>query len=274
MTLSLSGPLLLVGAGKMGGAMLEGWLDRGMSARQIFVQDPAPSADMVSAMRRRSIVFGEQPALPSEPAVIILAVKPQIMADVAPGIAPQIGACTVVLSVAAGQTLGNLETYMGRDKAIIRAMPNTPAAIRRGITVACANDHVTPSQKAACTALLEAVGEAAWIEDEGLMDAVTAVSGSGPAYIFLLAEMLAKAGIKAGLDEALARRLADVTVSGAGALIAVSDDDPAQLRRNVTSPGGTTKAALDVLMAQDGLEALLSRAVEAAARRSRELAED
>lgn len=271
MTISLDGPLLLVGAGRMGAALLKAWASLGLDPRSIFVQEPSPSPEVAAFCAERGIEVGTPPALPEPPALILLAVKPQVMDSVLPGVVPLAGPKTVFLSIAAGRTIASLTAHTGADRPVIRAMPNTPAAICRGITVACANAHVTPEQVERCGILLSAVGEVAWVDDEGLMDAVTAVSGSGPAYVFLLAECLADAGVKAGLPAELAARLADATVYGAGELLHESGERPAKLRENVTSPGGTTEAALNVLMNQDGLCELLARAVTAAAERSREL---
>ena len=209
--------------------------------------------------------------LPAAPAVIVLAVKPQIMDEVLPTLGASLGPLTVVLSIAAGRTLANLAARLPSGTAIVRAMPNTPAAIGQGMTVACASPEVTRDQALSCSMLLEAVGEVIWLDDETLMDAVTAVSGSGPAYVFLLAECLTEAGVAQGLEPELAARLARATLAGAGELLRRSDLSPAELRQNVTSPKGTTAAALDVLMGKDGLADLLKRAVAAAAKRSREL---
>jgi pyrroline-5-carboxylate reductase len=195
------------------------------------------------------------------------------MAEVVAAYRRFVGPQTLFLSIAAGKTLGFFGRVLGPEAALVRAMPNTPAAIGRGIAVACANPVATPAQRALAERLLAAVGEVGWVEDERLIDAVTALSGSGPAYVFLLIECLAKAGVAAGLPAAFAARLARATVAGAGELAQRSGESAAQLRENVTSPGGTTRAALDVLMAPDGLEPLLTRAVLAAAKRSRELAE-
>jgi len=201
-----------------------------------------------------------------------VAVKPQVMEDVFPAVAPLAGANTVVLSVAAGKTIASFERHLGPDRAVIRTIPNTPAAVRRGITVCVANAHVSERQREVASALLSAIGEVGWVEDEALIDVATAVSGSGPAYVFWLTECLAKAGEAAGLDKALAERLARATVSGSGELMHRSDLAASTLRENVTSPNGTTYAALQVLMADDGLAPLMQRAVDAAMRRSRELA--
>ncbi|MCL4765955.1 MAG: pyrroline-5-carboxylate reductase [Hyphomicrobiaceae bacterium] len=272
MSLILNGRLLLAGAGKMGGAMLAGWLDRGLDPRQVVVQDPAPPPETAALLSRHGIEVRQSPAPLSEPpAVIVVAVKPQIMDQVFPALAASAGAQTLVLSVAAGKTIASFAAHLPAGTAVVRSIPNTPAAIGRGITVCCANAHVSRAQREVCHALLSAVGEVGWVEDEGLIDAATAVSGSGPAYVFLLAECLAEAGRAVGLEPGLARRLANATVSGSGELLRQSGLEPPTLRQNVTSPGGTTAAALAVLMGPDGLQPLLTRAVEAAARRSREL---
>jgi pyrroline-5-carboxylate reductase len=202
---------------------------------------------------------------------VVVAVKPQIAPDVLPALAPFVGSATVVVSIMAGRTLRFLTDGLPQA-ALVRAMPNTPAAIGRGITVAVANPRVSPEQRALVDALLSAVGAVEWITDEALMDAVTALSGSGPAYVFLLAEAMAHAGTAAGLPAALAATLARATAAGAGELLHRSPLDPATLRQNVTSPGGTTAAALDVLMAEDGLERLMTEAIAAATKRSRDLA--
>jgi len=271
MTITLDGPLLLIGAGKMGGALLTGWLDRGLDPRRVFIQDPNPPEHVAALVETHEISSGMPPDLPAAPSVVVLAVKPQAVADTLPDLRHLVEGDTVVLSIAAGQTLATLERHLGSESAIVRSMPNTPAAIGRGITVACSNPRVTAAQAERCITLLSAVGEVAWIEDEGLLDAVTAVSGSGPAYVFLLTECLAEAGVEAGLSEDLAARLARATVSGAGELMHQSDYSAQELRRHVTSPGGTTEAALKILAGKGGLGPLMARAVEAATKRSREL---
>lgn len=268
MNLRLAGPLLLVGAGKMGGALLEGWLRQGLDPAHVFVRDPGPPADVAALIARHKIEIAK---LPAKPSVVIVAVKPQLVDETLKELAPVIAKGTVVLSIAAGRTLANLSRHLPKGTAIVRAMPNTAAAIGHSMTVACANASVSRDQALACGSLLEAVGEVMWIEDESLMDAVTAVSGSGPAYVFLLAECLAEAGREAGLDAELANELARATVSGAGALLSQSDLSAAELRENVTSPKGTTAAALEVLRGKGGFKELLVRAVTAAAKRSREL---
>ena len=265
--------VLLVGCGKMGGALLEGWLERGV-APGFAVVEPGPGAEIFA--RRREVRLYQNAVeidLDLRPAVIVLAVKPQAMDGVVDHYRRFASPETVFLSIAAGKTLAYFARHLGAGAAVIRAMPNTPAAIGRGITVGCPNPHVSAAQIALCDRLLAAAGEVAWVDDEALIDAVTAVSGSGPAYVFLLIECLAKAGIAAGLPSELALRLARATVAGAGELARLSSEPAESLRQNVTSPGGTTRAALDVLMAADGLEALMTKAVAAAALRSRELAD-
>jgi pyrroline-5-carboxylate reductase len=254
----------------MGGALLAGWLREGLDPAFVHVQDPAPATEVAALMASHGIPFRET-RLPSAPAVIVLAVKPQIIDDVLPTLASAIGPSTVLLSIAAGRTLANLASHLPQGTAVVRAMPNTPASIGQGMTVACASSEVTRDQALLCDRLLEAVGEVVWMDDESLIDAATAVSGSGPAYVFMLAECLAEAGVEAGLHPELAARLARATVSGAGELLHRSDLSPAELRQNVTSPKGVTAAALAVLMGKDGFADLLKRAVAAAAKRSREL---
>ncbi|MDP6343336.1 MAG: pyrroline-5-carboxylate reductase [Alphaproteobacteria bacterium] len=269
---SSAGPLLLVGCGKMGGALLGGWLARGVSAADVVVVEPAldPSRTEIPDGVSVSADVAQVPA-DFAPRVVIFAVKPQVMAEVVPAYARYAGPDTVFLSIAAGTPIRYFEGELGADAAVVRVMPNTPAAVRRGMSVLCANPNVNPDQRAACADLLAAVGEIAWLEDEDLMDAVTAVSGSGPAYVFLLIECLARAGEEVGLSADLAAQLALQTVAGAGELARLADEDPAQLRINVSSPGGTTLAALEVLMAEAGLQPLMTAAVRAAERRGREL---
>lgn len=266
----LSGDLLLVGAGKMGGALLEGWIGLGVDPHRIAVIEPQPAAP-VEALAARGVRINPN-AASIRAAAVVIAVKPQVAADVMVGLSGMLESRPVVVSIMAGRTIGFLDAALPRATAIIRAMPNTPAAVGRGITVAVANPQVTPAQRALAHHLLAATGAVEWVDDESLMDAVTAVSGSGPAYVFLLAESLARAGERAGLPADLAARLARATVAGAGELLHRSDLDAATLRRNVTSPGGTTAAALEVLMAADGLDPLMARAIAAATARSRALA--
>ncbi len=270
----LGGTVCWIGAGKMGSAILAGALERGLPPGLVRVQEPSPHGD-VSALLSRHGLTAETRLAPSDPpaAILILAVKPQAMGDVLPAIAPLVAARTLVVSIAAGKPIAIYEALLPEGTAIVRAMPNTPAAIGKGITVCCANAVVTAGQRAACAALLATVGVVDWIEDEDLMDAVTAVSGSGPAYVFHLVEAMAEAGVAAGLDKELAMKLARATVSGSGALMEASSQDAATLRQNVTSPGGTTAAALEVLMRDgDGLGDLMTRAILAARRRGRDLA--
>lgn len=265
-----SGTLVLVGAGKMGSAMLEGWLGLGMPAAQIVVVEPQP-ANEITKLATRGVRLNPAPATVGDVSAIVVAIKPQVAPEVMPALSPYVGSSTVVVSIMAGRTLRFLEQALP-PAAIVRAMPNTPAAIGRGITVAVGNSRVSASQRELVDALLSAVGMVEWTGDEGLMDAVTALSGSGPAYVFLLAETMARAGVAAGLPAELAGKLARATVAGSGELLHRSPLDAAILRQNVTSPGGTTAAALEVLMANDGLEPLLTRAIAAATARSRELA--
>jgi pyrroline-5-carboxylate reductase len=257
----------------MGGALLEGLIARGLDPRRVRVQDPAPPAEVAALLARHGIAAEPIIETSEAPGVIIAAVKPQAMDAVFPPVARLAGPGALTISIAAGRTLASFEAHLPAGAAVVRAMPNTPAAIGRGITVCAANGHVTPAQKQLCGELMAAVGEVAWVDDEAAMDAVTAVSGSGPAYVFLLAECLEKAAIAAGLAPDLAKRLARATVSGSGELLHRSDAEASTLRQNVTSPGGTTAAALAVLMAKgEGLEELLKNAVLAGEGRSRELA--
>ncbi len=264
--------LLFAGCGKMGGAMVAGLLECGHPGGDIIVVEPNP--ELAKNLSDQGIVAVSTPddlAKSLVPDVVVFAVKPQIMDDVVPAYARFAGPDTVFLSIAAGRTIAYFEGHLGREAAVVRAMPNTPAAVGRGISVAVANGAVGKQQAAQCGDLLAAIGEVAWVDDEGLLDAVTALSGGGPAYVFLLVECLAEAGLQAGLPEDLSRKLARATVAGSGELLHLSDDDPATLRHNVTSPGGTTAEALKVLMEGDGLQSLLTRAIAAATARSRQL---
>lgn len=264
-----AGKLMLLGAGNMGGAMLAGWIARGLSPKKIVVLEPKP-APSVKALTRKGLILN--PAkLPKDIAAIVVAIKPQAAPDILPQIAPAAGKAMIV-SIMAGRTIGFLELMVSRSSPVVRAMPNLPASVGRGITVAAPNDNVSRAQRAFATGLLAAVGAVEWVEDEKLMDAVTATSGSGPAYVFLLAETMTRAAVAAGLPANLAARLVRETIAGAGELLRQSPLDAATLRKNVTSPGGTTAAALAVLMGPGDLEAVMERAVAAATRRSRELA--
>jgi len=264
------GRLVLLGAGKMGLAMLEGWLARGLDPRKLTVLEPQP-VKSVQALTRRGAALNAKGRI-AQATAIVIAVKPQSAPEALPALAPYVGKSTLAVSIMAGRTLAFLQKALPAGTAIVRAMPNTPAAIARGITVACPNAKVTARQRKLASDLLAAIGKVEWVSDEALMDAVTALSGSGPAYVFLLAEAMTQAGIAAGLSAELAARLARETVAGSGELLHRSDLDAATLRQNVTSPGGTTAAALEVLMGPGGFHQLLTHAIAAATRRGRELA--
>lgn len=258
--------LVLLGCGKMGSAMLEGWLRTGLPASSIWVMDPNPWEWI------RSTGVHLNAGLPASPAIVLIAVKPQMMGAALPQIAAMGGGNTLVLSIAAGTTIASYEKVFGAKTPIIRAMPNTPAAIGKGITAITGNARATEAHMALAEGLLAAIGQVVRLEGEHQMDAVTAVSGSGPAYVFHLIETLAAAGVAEGLPPDLSMQLAKATVAGAGALAEQAQEDPSQLRINVTSPAGTTAAALGVLMDEaTGFPALLKRAVKAAADRGREL---
>lgn len=266
--------LLLVGCGKMGGAMLDGWF-AARTVDDVVVVEPqgAFGADAPSGEHRIVRCAGPSRIPPGfDPDVVVFAVKPQVMDEVVPAYAAFARPGTVFLSIAAGKPIGYFAGRLGAEAAIVRAMPNTPAAVGRGMTVAVPSAAVTEEQRRLCDTLLGAVGQVAWVEDEGLLDAVTAVSGGGPAYVFLLIETLAKAGVAAGLPEDLSMRIARATVAGSGELAMRSAEPASVLRRNVTSPNGTTQAALEVLMAGDGMQPLFDRAIAAATARSRQLA--
>ncbi|KAB0266574.1 pyrroline-5-carboxylate reductase [Microvirga brassicacearum] len=266
----LPSSLVLVGAGKMGGSMLEGWLANGMAPEGVAVLDPRPSDEMTRLCHERGIALN--PTTPGAPEVVVLAIKPQLLDDAAAQVNAILGPQTVLVSVLAGKTIGDLRARLPAATAIVRAMPNLPASIGRGATGAAPSGEVTEKQRRAADALLRCVGIVEWLESEDLIDAVTALSGSGPAYVFHLVECLAEAGKAAGLPADLAERLARATVTGAGELLFQSELPPAILRQNVTSPGGTTAAALEVLMADpNGLQALMREAVAAAKRRAGEL---
>jgi pyrroline-5-carboxylate reductase len=264
------GPVVLVGAGNMGGAMLRGWVAAGLSGADIRIVDPNPSPEMLAYCEASGIQIDAAASSDVKAGILFVAVKPQAMAVVLPTLRPLVDAQTVVVSVAAGTTIDTLREGLGA-KAIVRAMPNTPAMVGRGITAAVPTHAVDDRQKSAVDALLAVSGPVEWLDDEALIDAVTAVSGSGPAYAFYLVECMAEAGRKAGLPEDLAMRLARATVSGAGELMHRSSDDAGTLRKNVTSPNGTTAAALSVLMEDGAMQALFDRAVAAAKNRSEEL---
>ncbi|ASR11371.1 pyrroline-5-carboxylate reductase (plasmid) [Rhizobium leguminosarum bv. viciae] len=264
-------PVVLIGAGNMGGAMLSGWLKSGVPGSSVIVVDPGPSPAMLSTISEAGATH--LTALPTDlkPSVLFLAVKPQVMEAVLPAVKSAVGPDTVVVSVAAGKTLGFLEKHLGKA-AMVRAMPNTPAMVGRGVTGAFANSGVSDPQRERVHALLRVSGPVEWVPAEADIDAVTALSGSGPAYVFYLVECMAEAGRKLGLQADLAMRLARETVAGAGELMHQSPDDASRLRENVTSPGGTTAAALAVLMAEDGMQPLFDAALAAARKRAEELA--
>ncbi len=268
---SLPGSLVLAGAGKMGSAMLRGWLALGIEGEAITAIDPFMSDEMKQLGQIQGVRLAETARGVAAPDVLILAIKPQMLETAAADYAALIGPGTLVVSIMAGKTIADIAARLPAQ-AIVRCMPNTPAAVGRGITGAAANAGVTAAQKQTATALLTAIGQVAWLENEALIDAVTAVSGSGPAYVFYLVEAMAKAGEAIGLPPALAMQLARSTVEGSGELMSQEPRTSAsQLRINVTSPGGTTAAALDVLMAADGLEPLMKKAIGAAKRRAGEL---
>lgn len=263
-------PLVLIGAGKMGTALLQGWLDQGLNPRAVVVVDPSPSEESAATLAEAGIDALEAP--PSGVArVLVVAVKPQAIGDVLPGLAGMVGNETVVVSIAAGTPVKAIKAALG-DAAIVRAMPNTPARVGRGITVALATPQVDAVGGTLVTELFEAVGDVLWVDDEKMIDAATAVSGSGPAYVFHMVEALTDAAVSLGFSEEAAERLARSTVTGAAELMYQSDTPAATLRENVTSPKGTTEAALTVLMGRTGLKSLMKRAVTAARKRARELA--
>jgi pyrroline-5-carboxylate reductase len=272
MAIPLTGKLLLLGAGKMGGAMLQGWLKAGVDPSRIGILEPSPSPDIVQFMANHKIQHNPMIDELRGVQVIVAAVKPQIMDQVLPDVTVLKRDNPLILSIAAGKTMESFDRYFGPGAAIIRTIPNTPAAIGQGITVMVRNSKVSVAQAELASALLACLGEVVEVEDEALIDAATAVSGSGPAYIFYMTECLAKAAEAVGLSPDTAMKLARATVSGSAALMQQTGVDAAQLRKNVTSPNGTTFAALQVLMGRDGIEKPMIDAVAAAAQRSKELA--
>jgi len=262
-------PILLVGCGRMGSAMLAGWREQGLAPS--FAVDPSPAAAAFAAPDLSVVAKASEIPADFAPAAVVVAVKPQNADETLPDYARFAGG-PVFLSIMAGRTIGGIAKPLGSKAAIVRAMPNTPAAIRQGVTVACPAEGVSTPQRSLCDRLLQAIGHVAWVEDEAFMDPVTAVSGSGPAYVFLLAELMEEAALEHGLPPDLARLLARQTVAGSGALLAASPEEASALRRAVTSPGGTTAAALAVMMASDALPLIIPQAIDAATRRSRELA--
>jgi pyrroline-5-carboxylate reductase len=265
-------PLLLVGGGKMGSALLAGWIKNGLSPKAVIVVDPdEATGDRLKAAHPGLIHVPGLDRVKAKPSVVVLAVKPQMMDEVLPPCAAFEGA--LFMSIAAGKSLGYFEKRLGSDKAVVRAMPNTPAAVAAGMTVCIGNSRCEDSDRNLAAILMEAAGEVDWLEDESLMDAVTGLSGSGPAYLFHFVEALSEAGVAQGLERAMADRLARQTVIGAARLLEDSGDDPGTLRENVTSPGGTTAEALRVLRDSGGLAELMTKAVAAATRRSKELSD-
>jgi pyrroline-5-carboxylate reductase len=262
--------LVLIGAGKMGGAMAAGWLEGGLQPSSLTIIEPNPS-DAIAGLAARGVALNPNETPP--PDVLALAIKPQSLDDAARRIAALAGDRTLVLSILAGKTIANLKARLPRARAVVRAMPNTPAAIGRGVTAAFASPEVAPEQRRWTERLLRAVGAFHWLDDEAAIDAVTAISGGGPAYVFALTEALAAAAETLGLPAELAMSLARGTVEGAGELMRREPDTPPSvLRRNVTSPGGTTAAALAVLQGKDGLDFLMARAAAAARARAAEMA--
>jgi pyrroline-5-carboxylate reductase len=270
-TLANIGPVVVVGAGKMGLALARGWVAGGLPGNQVVLVDPQPSEAATAFAREHGIRLLASP-LGVLTHVMVLAVKPQVMKEVMAEIRPAVGPHTLVLSIAAGISLKTLAKGLATQR-IVRAMPNTPAQIGKGIT-GVVGLQVGEDDRRVAEALLRAAGAVMWLDEESKIDAVTAVSGSGPAYVFYMVEALAVAAMRQGLEPGQAMQLARQTVIGAAALMEADPQPASVLRENVTSPKGTTAAALQVLMAPDGLERLLDRAVLAARMRSEELGRD
>jgi len=274
-TITPTRPLILIGCGKMGGAMLQGWLKKGLGENAVIIVDPyLEGAKKMAAGVPDSQFYEKLSDLPESisPSFVILAVKPQMMDDALSDLNRLDLRETVFVSIAAGKTIEYFQSHLGDEAAVVRSMPNTPAAIGYGMTAAFANAHVNDDEKSIVETLLNTVGLFEWVDAEKLLDAVTAVSGSGPAYVFHLVEAMAAAGAKVGLPEDLSLKLATQTIIGAGALLDQADEGATQLRINVTSPNGTTQAALDVLMGEEGIGRVVDKAVRAATERSKELA--
>jgi pyrroline-5-carboxylate reductase len=266
--------LVLVGAGKMGGSMLDGWIKAGLDPDNVTVLDPQPSRDIMTFARANNVKLNPSLKDVEPPQVLVLAIKPQVLESAAPLLSKLIGPGTVLLSILAGKTIKNMKEQIKGVRGIVRAMPNLPVSVGRGLTAAIASPDVFPYQHNLINSLLTTVGTVEWLTDETLIDAVTAVSGSGPAYVFYLTECMSRAGQAAGLPVELAERLAHATVTGSAELMYQSDLPPAKLRQNVTSPGGTTAAALEVLGGggeRPGLDTLMRDTIMAAARRAGEL---
>jgi pyrroline-5-carboxylate reductase len=262
--------ILLIGAGRMGSALLKGWLNSGVKA--ITVVEPKPSAELKKLAKSKKIALVAAPSqVKTKPSVCLVAIKPQVLKGEAGALANFAQGGALMISIAAGTSVAALTKAWGKTARIIRAMPNTPGAIGAGISGLYAAKGATAADKKRAASLLSALGQTEWVAKEGLIDSVTAVSGSGPAYLFLMVEALAEAGIAEGLPRAQAEKFARATVAGAGALLAADKSPASALREAVTSPGGTTAAALGVLMANDGLTALMKRAVSAARKRAEEL---
>ncbi|WP_438346603.1 pyrroline-5-carboxylate reductase [Methylorubrum populi] len=262
-------PLVLAGAGKMGAALLRGWLAGGLDPAAVTVVDPQPAPEIAALCAERALRLNPHADGPA--GALVLGIKPQVLDAAAPALSPWIGPDTLVVSILAGKTIADLKRRLPAARAVVRAMPNLPASIGRGATGAVGSPEVGPQARAGAERLLASSGLVAWLDDEALIDAVTAVSGSGPAYVFLLAEALAEAGVAAGLPPDLSARLARATIAGAGALLDADTREAGQLRRDVTSPGGTTAAALAVLMREGAVPDLMREAVAAAKRRAGEL---
>ena len=270
----MSVKLLLVGGGKMGKAMLAGWLKNSLTPQDVIVVEPFEATGRALIDTYGISIVRDAEALPADinPETIVLAVKPQMMDAAIGAYAKYTGPDCLFVSIAAGKTIRYFEQHLGDNAAIVRTMPNTPAAVGRGITVGYPNANVSEAQRTWADELLHAVGVVAWVDDEAHIDAVTALSGGGPAYVFLLVEVMAKAGIAAGLPEELSMKLARTTVAGSGELLHQASEEASTLRQNVTSPNGTTAEALRVLMAEDALQPLMTEAIAQATKRSRELA--
>ncbi|MFJ7440589.1 pyrroline-5-carboxylate reductase [Methylorubrum thiocyanatum] len=262
-------PLVLAGAGKMGAALLRGWLAGGLDPAAVTVVDPQPAPEIAELCAERALRLNPHADGPA--GALVLGIKPQVLDAAAPALSPWIGPDTLVVSILAGKTIADLKRRLPAARAVVRAMPNLPASIGRGATGAVGSPEVGPQARAGAERLLASSGLVAWLDDEALIDAVTAVSGSGPAYVFLLAEALAEAGVAAGLPPDLSAQLARATIAGAGALLDADTREAGQLRRDVTSPGGTTAAALAVLMREGAVPDLMREAVAAAKRRAGEL---
>jgi pyrroline-5-carboxylate reductase len=272
MSINLTGTLVLIGAGKMGGAMLEGWMKAGVSPSQVVALDPNPPAEVKLMLDTQGVRHNPPLQSIEDAEVLLVAVKPQVMDEVLLPLASLGRSNPLIISIAAGKTIASFERHFGTHAAIIRTIPNTPAAVGRGITAMTANGNVSAAQLDLAEQLLTSIGEVVQVDDEGLIDAATAVSGSGPAYVFYMTECLTAAAEAVGLPPDIAEKLARATVAGSGELMRTSGIDAGTLRQNVTSPKGTTYEALQVLMAEDGMKPLMIEAVKAAARRSRELA--